>query len=75
MNILTNTYDEHGLNTEPRFIFNVDTTGWYLNNELGEVLATKGIREDHISLVLKKKSIPVIACCNYMSLSFHLFLF
>lgn len=40
-NILNEIYDEQGFYTKPGHIFNMDETGCHLNNEPGEVLATK----------------------------------
>jgi len=43
----------------------VDETGLQLNNNLGKIVAVKGLREvHHVTSAEKRKTISVIACCN-----------
>lgn len=64
-NILKDAFDENDFYNKPGNIFNIDETGCHLNNEPGEVLASKGARDVHVLTSGEKgENVSVIACCN-----------
>lgn len=64
-NILKDAFDENDFYSKPGNIFNIDETGCHLNNEPGEVLASKGARDVHVLTSGEKgENVSVIACSN-----------
>lgn len=64
-NLLTECYTDYSMFTRPENIFNMDETGFQLNNEAGIVIASKGSKNVHtITSNEKGENISIIACCS-----------
>ncbi|KAL0829682.1 hypothetical protein ABMA28_003187 [Loxostege sticticalis] len=63
--ILYGLLEEHELFDKPSHIFNMDESGFQLNNRPGHVLAKKGSKAvSTVTSTEKGETITVIACCN-----------
>lgn len=64
-NLLKDVYTEYNMFVKPSNIFNMDETGFQINNEPGKVIATKGAKDVHVlSSSERGENVTIIACCN-----------
>lgn len=64
-NLLSNIYSEFNFFDHPENIFNMDETGFQLNNEAGPVIATKGAKDVHTIISSERgENVSIVACCS-----------
>lgn len=63
--ILTTVFTEFNMFEKPGNIFNMDETGYQINNEAGTVIATKGAKDVHTIISSERgENVSIIACCS-----------
>lgn len=63
--LLQKMYTENNMFVKPENIFNMDETGFQVNNEAGVVIATKGAKDVHTLISSERgENVSIIACCN-----------
>lgn len=64
-NLLSDVYTEFNFFDHPENIFNMDETGYQLNNEAGPVIATKGAKDVHTIISSERgENVTIITCCS-----------
>lgn len=64
-NILTDVFTQYDMLNTPGKIFNMDETGYQINNEAGTVIATKGAKNVHTLISSERgENVSIIACCS-----------